>query len=286
MGMRWAWRLGAAGTLVTAVGCAAVLGLEPADQGTGGGGTTAGTGGAEAVASSSSGAGGTSSTATSSASGTSSSSASSTSSAASSSSGGTATSSSSGSSSSGTVGDACAIPGGPAPTLDSNALMCPADLCAIGLGGCMFLFSDMGPMTTIGLAPNEACTAGTLTPLDSASKYYGAGVGFNLGPAVTGGTPAPVQLAGSGITVKLSKLPAGGARLQVVVQGVTYCAPILTNPATISWSEFNSLCYHVPPDGTYLAGPPDTPFVTLNILSDLQPVSFDFCVEQLTVTTM
>jgi hypothetical protein len=150
----------------------------------------------------------------------------------------------------------------------------------------MFLFSDHGPHTTIGLAPNAACTAGTLTQLDNASLYYGAGVGFDLGPPVGGGSPAPVQLGGSGVTVKLSNVPAGGARLQVVVAGVTYCADILSNPATIPWTDFAYQCYAFPP-GASLGAPPSTPYITLNILSDSNgEVQFDFCVEQLTVTAM
>ena len=54
----------------------------------------------------------------------------------------------------------------------------------------------------------------------------------------SGGTqPAPVQLTGTGITVKLSNIPAGGARLQVTVAGTSYCAAITTNPATIPWAS-------------------------------------------------
>jgi hypothetical protein len=160
------------------------------------------------------------------------------------------------------------------------------ELCQVGLGGCMFLFSDMGPQTTIGLAPNQACTAGTLTQLDNASRYYGAGIGFYLGPPGPGGTAPPVQLAGTGVSVQLSNMPSGGARLQVLVAGVTYCADVLSTSTTIPWTHFRYQCYASPP-GVALGAAPSTPFITVNILSDPQAeVLFDFCVEKLSVTTM
>jgi hypothetical protein len=276
--MRRVWGLGVAGTLVTAMGCATLIGLDPADQGTGGGAATTGTGGMKGVASAESSGASSSSAESSGASG--------------SSSGVTATSSSGSSttsSSSGTVGGSCNIIGGPPPNLDPNAIMCPMEFCPLGPGGCMFVFSDNGPQTTIGLAENEACAAGTLTPDDPGSMYYGAGIGFNLGPDVDGGSPAPVQLTGDSITVQLSNIPFAGARLVVLMDGQQYCFPIQESPVTIPWTMFNTLCYHDPPDGAYLQGPPATPYLTVSVLSDtdeVTEVSFDFCVEKLTVTTM
>jgi len=160
--------------------------------------------------------------------------------------------------------------------------------CAIGLGGYDFTYSDMAPMTTICAATNSACVKGTLTPANPPTySYYGAGFGINLGPAPDGGTmPAPVQLTGTGITVKLSNIPMLGARLQVMVGTATYCAPITTNPITIPWASFNTKCYDTPPDGVALTAAPATPNVQIAIPSGATAESFDFCVETLTLTTM
>jgi hypothetical protein len=192
-------------------------------------------------------------------------------------------SSSSAASSSSSSGSGSCTP----PTADAGALACPAGKCAIGNGGYEFVYGDMGPMTTYCAAKDTACAAGTLTPANPPSySYYGAGFGINLGPAVGMGDPAPVQLTGTGITIKLSNMPSGGARLAVTVAGVSYCAPITTNPATITWAQFNTKCYDSPPDGVALTGAPATPHVEVNLPSGASALSFDFCVEQLTLTTM
>ena len=141
----------------------------------------------------------------------------------------------------------------------------------------------MGPHTTICMAANTVCVVGTLSA--SSSADYGAGLGINLAPAGDAGMPPPVQLAGTGITVKLSNIPAGGARLQVTVGGTPYCAAITTNPATIPWASFNTKCYDSVPDGVALSAAPATPNVEISLPSGSTEQSFDFCVEQLTLTT-
>jgi hypothetical protein len=157
-------------------------------------------------------------------------------------------------------------------------------LCSIGNGGYDFTYSDTGPNTAICIAKNSVCVVGTLSA--QSSSDYGAGVGINLGPALDAGSPAPVQLTGTGITVKLSNIPAGGARLQVTVGGTAYCAAITTNPATIPWASFNTKCYDSPPDGTALTGAPATTNVEISLPSGSTEQSFNFCVEQITLTTM
>ena len=170
------------------------------------------------------------------------------------------------------------------PTADANALSCPNGLCSIGNGGYDFTYADPGPNTSICIAKNTVCVVGTLSVQSAAD--YGAGLGINLGPAVDGGTqPAPVQLTGTGITVKLSNIPAGGARLQVTVAGTSYCAAITTNPATIPWASFNTKCYDAVPDGVALSAAPATPNVDVVLPAGTTQQSFDFCVEQLTLTT-
>jgi hypothetical protein len=170
------------------------------------------------------------------------------------------------------------------PTADANALACPAGLCAIGNGGYDFTFSDTGPMTTICVAANSACAKGTLTPANPPSySYYGAGLGINLGPAADGGMPAPVQLTGTGISVTLSNLPAGGARLQITVGGVSYCAPLTTASATVPWASFNTKCYDSPPDGVALTAAPASTNVEISLPSGTAEQSFDFCIESITL---
>jgi hypothetical protein len=150
----------------------------------------------------------------------------------------------------------------------------------MGNTGYEYAYGDMGPMTTFCVSSTDACVAGTLTPVNPPTySYYGIGIGINLG---SGTTPPPVQLTGSGITVKLSSLPAGGARLLVTVAGTDYCSVLTTNPATVSWAEFNTKCYDSPPDGVALTGAPSTPHIEVQAVAGATEQSVDFCIEQLT----
>ena len=162
-------------------------------------------------------------------------------------------------------------------------------MCTVGtpaVTGALFSYGDTGPMTTACLAPTTACMAGTLTPANPPTySYYGAGIGINLGPAVGTAMPTPVQLGGTGISITLSNLPAGGARLQVNVGGTAYCAAITTATATIPWASFNTKCYDTPPDGTALTGAPATPNVQVALPSGAAELTYDFCITSLTITT-
>jgi hypothetical protein len=137
----------------------------------------------------------------------------------------------------------------------------------------------MGSSTVYCAATNAACLAGQTTPANPPSySYYGIGLGINLAK----GTPVPPQqLTGSGLTVKLSSLPPSGARVVMTVAGVDYCAPIATNPITIPWATFNTMCWN-PSMGTALPFAPATPHIEVQVVSDASVHMVDFCVEQLT----
>ncbi len=177
----------------------------------------------------------------------------------------------------------------PQPTVAAGALDCPNDLCTFGtpaVSGYAFGYGDPGPTTTFCVATNAACMKGTLTPANPPTySYYGAGLGLNLGPAVGTAMPTPVQLGGTGISITLSNLPPGGARLQVSVGGTAYCAALTSASATIPWASFNTKCYDSPPDGVALTAAPATPNVQVALPSGTSELSYDFCVTSLAITT-
>jgi hypothetical protein len=161
--------------------------------------------------------------------------------------------------------------------------MCPGGMCTVmGNSGYEYAYGDMGPGTTYCAGSNEACLKGTTSPVNPpAYTYYGIALGINLGPAMGMNPPAPVQLMGSGMTVKLSNIPPGGARVVLTVAGADYCAPITTNPITIPWGSFNTKCYDSPPDGLALATAPATPHIEVQAVSDMVQEPIDFCVEEI-----
>jgi hypothetical protein len=142
-----------------------------------------------------------------------------------------------------------------------------------------YAYGDMGPVTVYCAGANEACLAGQTSVVNPPSySYYGIGIGINLSKT----TPVqPVQLTGSGLTVKLSNVPAGGARVIVTVSGVDYCAAITTNPIVIPWGNFNTKCYDSPPDGLALPFAPATPHIEVQAVSNGSVNAIDFCIEQL-----
>jgi hypothetical protein len=152
----------------------------------------------------------------------------------------------------------------------------------MGDSGYLYAYGDMGPATVYCAGTSEACLAGTTSVVNPPSySNYGIALGINLGPAVGQGPPNPVQLTGMGLTVKLSNIPPGGARVILTVAGQDYCAVISSNPITIPWSGFNTKCYDQPPDGTALTIPPATPHIEVQADSSTVEESVDFCVEQL-----
>jgi hypothetical protein len=160
--------------------------------------------------------------------------------------------------------------------------MCTGGKCTImGDSGYEFGYGDMGPMTKWCIGANAACLAGTMTPVNPPTySYYGIGIGINLGPTPEGGTmPAPVQLSGTNLTVKLSNLPTGGARALVNVGGTDYCAVLSGASSTIPWTMFNSKCYDSPPDGMALTAAPATPHIAVQAVSGAAVSNVDFCIE-------
>jgi hypothetical protein len=99
-----------------------------------------------------------------------------------------------------------------------------------------------------------------------------------------------VQLTGTGVTVKLNNIPTGGARVQITVPGTTmpYCAALTatTNGTEIPWASFNTKCYDTPADGTALTAAPMATNVQVQVVAVAAAGTFDFCIEQVKVTTM
>jgi hypothetical protein len=159
--------------------------------------------------------------------------------------------------------------------------MCPGGLCNImGNSGYDYAYGDMGPVTVFCAGANAACLAGQTSPVNPPSySYYGIGIGINL---AMGSPVPPVQLTGSGLTVKLSNVPPAGARVVLTVAGVDYCAAITTNPITIPWANFNTKCYDTPPDGMALPFAPATPHIEVQAVSNASVNMINFCIEQIT----
>jgi hypothetical protein len=157
--------------------------------------------------------------------------------------------------------------------------MCPSGLCALGKGGYEYAYGDMGPATIYCVGRDQACLKGQTSPVNPPlNTFFGIGIAINLGKT----TPlTPLQLTGSGLTVKLSNVPAGGARVFVTASGVDYCAAISTNPINIPWVNFNTKCYDTPPDGVPLSAAPATTRIAVQAVSDANMNKIDFCVETL-----
>jgi hypothetical protein len=152
----------------------------------------------------------------------------------------------------------------------------------MGNSGYEYGYGDMGPMTTYCIGANEACLAGTMSPVNPPSySNYGIAIGINLGPAMAPMEPTPVQLSGTGLTVKLSNFPPNGARALVKVAGVDYCATLTAASSTVMWTSFNTKCYDSPPDGMALTAAPATPHIAVQAVSGTAVANVDFCIEQL-----
>jgi hypothetical protein len=154
----------------------------------------------------------------------------------------------------------------------------------------------MAAQTQICQASGTLCFAGTLTPANPPSySDYGAGIGVNLSVSPDGGATNPaVQLSGTGVTVKVNTIPAGGLRVQVVVPSAdggastTYCANLTstTNGTSIPWTMFNTTCWTT--GGVALTGAPETNAIQVAIPSTTAPDGsagepFSFCVESITL---
>jgi hypothetical protein len=152
----------------------------------------------------------------------------------------------------------------------------------MGNAGNEFSYGDMGPMTTFCTAANAACLGGTMSPVNPPTySYFGIGIGINLRMTVGADTPAPVQLSGTSVTIRLNKLPTSRAELIVTSGGMDYCALIPTATATIPWTSFNTKCYDSPPDGIALTGAPATPHIQVQVDSDAMEETVDFCIDTL-----
>jgi hypothetical protein len=160
------------------------------------------------------------------------------------------------------------------PPKSTGGIVCPGNFCTIGMcSGYDFTYTDLTGKSSICMAPNSLCVAGTTGAWNPpAGTVWGVGFGVNLSPFST-----PVQLSGTGVTIALSSLPAGVV-LTVGVAG--YCAVITAATQTIPWTSFNTICSG-PATGVALTGTPNTPTIQFSLSSGSTVGTFDFCVTAL-----
>jgi hypothetical protein len=149
----------------------------------------------------------------------------------------------------------------------------------IGMGGYAYAYNDT--MSTSCVDSNALCGSGSTVVMDSAGKYWGAGIGFNLNQAMaTSSTSPPINTfaaTGSGITYTLSAFAStGGMRIIVDQGGTDYCAPITSASGTVKWSSFNTKCWDN--SGTVLSGAPTATHINFQVNSGMSTGSFNFCV--------
>ena len=169
----------------------------------------------------------------------------------------------------------------------TGGLSCPSGLCTVGAySGYDFTFADPTGQSSVCMLPTSLCGAGTVGAQNPPSyTVWGAGFGFSLSLKTTPTTEVPVQLSGSGVTVKLSSLPTNAdMRLQVKhfvgATGTTYCAIMTTASQTVLWTSFNTMCWD-PTKGVALTGAPNTSNIQFQASSRATAGSFDFCVTAL-----
>ena len=160
------------------------------------------------------------------------------------------------------------------PPKSTGGIVCPGNFCTIGMcSGYDFTYTDLTGKSSICMAPNSLCVAGTTGAWNPpAGTVWGVGFGVNLSPFST-----PVQLSGTGVTGALTGLPAG-VGMTVGVAG--YCAVITAATQTIPWTSFNTICSG-PATGVALTGAPNTPTIQFNLSSGSTVGTFDFCVTAL-----
>ena len=164
-----------------------------------------------------------------------------------------------------------------------GGISCPGGYCTVGTySGYDFSFADPTGKSSVCVSAGVLCGAGVVGAQDPPGyTVWGAGFGFNLSLQTTLTTSVPVQLSGTSVTVKLSSLPTGAdMRVQVLVNGVAYCAVMTMASQTILWNAFNTKCW-APTTGTALTGPPNTPNIQFQASSRATAGSFDFCVTSL-----
>jgi hypothetical protein len=170
-----------------------------------------------------------------------------------------------------------------------------------GAEGYAYVFTDTGGSTAC-LNEKAFCASGMTTVLlpnndAAASTTYGAGLGVNLNQAeATSPTPPPnnpytfpAGTTGISYTLDSFNFPNTQVRLNVGdndgTTGTDYCAIITAASGTVPWSDFNSKCYDVPPDGASLTGPPPSTihlqFTVTSASSATTAQPFNFCITAL-----
>jgi len=165
----------------------------------------------------------------------------------------------------------------------TGGLSCPNGKCVVGAYSGSAL-ADTDGTSTICMSANSLCVAGSTNTSNSTdtATNWGVEFGFDLSPNSTSTNLVGVQLAGSGISVKLSSLPTGAqARVQVTVAPHYYCAVMSAASQTLPWTSFNTACWNN--TGTYLTGAPTAAtqiLITVNSEAGVAG-SFDLCVTSL-----
>jgi hypothetical protein len=161
------------------------------------------------------------------------------------------------------------------PPKSTGGIACPAHSCTIGTyGGYDWTFADQTGQSSICLATNNLCVAGTTGAWNPpAGTVWGVGFGFSLSPNGTA-----VQLSGTGVSVAVTSLPtAAPLTVTVNVETTNYCAVITASTQTIPWTSFNTTCVPAA-TGVALTGAPNTPSISFNVDAGPTVGIFDFCV--------
>jgi hypothetical protein len=158
------------------------------------------------------------------------------------------------------------------------------------VGGYGFVYYDgqgvpPGPSTATLLTGSGLCFSGTVGQVMNMmfNQDWGCGIGVNINQAMGMNPPAnTMTLTGAGITVSSSPIPScTTARLVLDSGGSSYCAA-LTPGVEIPWGSFNTTCW-MPSGGTYLSGPPTSPAVKVQFVSNTTascPFT-NFCITQI-----
>jgi hypothetical protein len=170
------------------------------------------------------------------------------------------------------------------------------------MGGFPFTYSDShnvasqepGKSTALLASDGTLCMSGYVMrlPPDPTQKqyedYWGCGIGVGLDRAAKGGDApdVPHTLAGTGITVDTTAIPAcTTARIVLDDDGAKpeYCALFRTPGVEIPWRAFNTECWNNPPTGKALTGPPATRAIKVQLVTSvLEACPFrDFCITRI-----
>jgi hypothetical protein len=144
--------------------------------------------------------------------------------------------------------------------------------------------STISPMNFDALTPGQPlCAKGTV---GAAADYSGTAlVGVNLNQPMGMGMPQTVMMSKAGVYVQVKNNASSTLRLQIQgPNGSTdamdrWCAPLMGTSAFIPWATFNTACWDN--TGTAYSGQPLVAAMVIVPGGATDPVTFDFCIQQL-----